>query len=166
MKSFLAIVMTAFMLTACQGSNPAQEELLSYLNKDIKPLAGIEEEVIGEYNSVSGDNYQDDEVMHDKLVNVIRPKYASFLTALEKIKPATPEVRALHEQYIDAATEQSHAMDEIVTALEEQDSSKMNAANQKLDSARKKFREFNNKLEDTAKQLDVELGADKKDKAA
>ena len=156
MKSLLAALLSAVLLTAC-FHNEAQDELIDYLNKDLKTSDAQYEEISKIYDSVTGDNYTDDQTTYDALTTQIRPKYSKLITAIEDVHPKTPEVRAIHELYIDAMTEQSQAMEQIATAAETQDSSKMDEANQKLANARKKFRDFQNKLTDTAKKLDVEI---------
>jgi hypothetical protein len=77
------------------------------------------------------------------------------------VKIETDELRKIHEDYIEAANIQASAFLTIVTALENQDSGLINEANEKLNTARKMMRDYQNDVKKLAKEHDVKLEKNK-----
>jgi Tfp pilus assembly protein PilP len=57
-KVFFLGAVILLLLSGC--GDPVQDDLLKYVNEDLKELAVLEEDAIAEYDSVTGDNYVDD----------------------------------------------------------------------------------------------------------
>ncbi|MFJ8266681.1 hypothetical protein [Peribacillus asahii] len=149
-------LLISVFLVGC-GSDPVQEDLLNYVNKELKQAGELENTALDAYDSVTGQNYKDDQTMYDVISLTVIPTYRDFITELEDVKAETEEVRKLHEQYIEAANIQQDAFNLILTALENQSHEKMSEANAKLAEARKILRDYNKGIEDLAKEHDVEL---------
>jgi len=152
----LSIFAFAILLTGC-GKNPIQEDLLSYINNDIAPLSSVEAKMIADYESVTGQNFTDDETTFNMLMDNIIPAYNDFSDKLLKIQPETPEVRELHDLYINLSGIQKSAFIGLADALDKQDLGLVNDANAKLDQANKLSRDYQTKLQDMAKKYNVEL---------
>lgn len=148
-------VMMMFLLTGC--SDPVQEDLLTYVNEDLKDLADLENEAIAEYESVTGDNYVDDYTTYVHIEDVVMPMYKDFLDQLEEVDPATAEVREIHELYIEAVNMQNNAFIKILAALDQQDYEMIADANEMLADGRAGIRKYTNELERLADEHNVEL---------
>ena len=156
MKKLLFLLTSTLFLAAC-GSNPVQDDLINYINEETAPLFETESEIIGAYESVTGDNYTDDNALYDVLENTIIPMYSDFIDDIEQITPETEEVRALHEEYIEASNLQYNAMLKILSALENQDYALISEANEMLSEGRSMMRQYTNDLESLAEENNVEF---------
>lgn len=146
MKTKIMLLMMSIMVILAGCSDPVEEDLLSYINDDMNPLSELEEEIIQDYESVTGANYTNDYELYDKINDVILPKYQDFIAQIEDVKPETTEVSELHELFIDAHTNQYNAMMKILIGIETQDDNVILEANQMLDESRKGLRNFSNKV--------------------
>lgn len=140
-----------------QKTVTVKEDLLTYMNESLTPLAEQEGEVIALYDSVTGANYTDDETTYNTIADEIMPKYQVFIKDLEEVEVETEEVTNIHEIYIKAVNIQQSGFVTMLSALEEQDLEKMNEANAKLAEARTMSRDYLNKLQSLAKENDVVL---------
>lgn len=153
---FFLLTVISLILVGC-FSDPVKEDLENYVNDGILPLAADEEEIIALFESVTGNNYQDDYVLYETIKEDIIPLYRRFIDDIEAIRPETPEVRKLHEGYIDASNEQFNAMIMILDAIDYQDHGLVKDANEKLDNARKSFRNFQYDLESLLDEHNLEM---------
>jgi hypothetical protein len=142
------------LLAGC-GSNPVEEDLLTYMNESLPSLSEQELEAVALYDSVSGPNYTDDETMYYTILDEVIPKYRVFIDNLENVEIETEELTKIHEIYIEAVNIQNSGFLTILTAIEEQDSEKINEANAKLTEARTMIRDYQNKLDALAEENDV-----------
>jgi hypothetical protein len=156
-KWLLAIVFPViFLLSGCSG-DPVQDDLLNYLNKEIKEAGKLEAAAVSAYEGVSGANYQDDQTMYDALTTVVIPNYNEFIQELDSVKIETDELKDIHEIYIEGADIQFKAFVTIKQALEEQDAGLIQEANDKLADARKHIRDYKAELNKLAKEHDVKI---------
>ncbi|QTC40333.1 hypothetical protein I7V34_14185 [Bacillus sp. V3] len=154
-KVLILGMMMLLLLSGC--SDPVQDDLLNYINEDLKDLTILEEEALAEYESVTGDNYEDDYTTYVHIKDVVMPAYKDFLDQLEEVKPATSEVQEIHELYIEAVNLQNNAFIKILAALEQQDYEMVADANEMLADGRAGIRKYTNELEKLADEHNVEL---------
>ena len=151
---FLGLILS-IGLSGC--SDPVKDDLLNYINEDLKELGVLEEEALAEYASVTGDNYVDDLTTYTHIEEVVIPLYSDFLEQLEEIDPETGEVKEVHEQYIKAGNPQNNAFIKILAALEEQNYDLVAEANEMLAEGRTEIRSFKKDLGKLAKEHNVKL---------
>lgn len=156
-KWLLAIFLPILFLMSGCSSDPVQDDLLNYVNKEMKEAGKLEKAAISAYDGVSGSNYQDDQTMYNVLINDVIPNYNEFIKELDSVKIETDEVREIHEIYIEGADIQFNAFAIIKQALEEQDANLIQKANDMLADARKHIRDYQTKLDHLAKEHDVEI---------
>lgn len=157
-KWLVAIFLPILILLSGCSSDPVQDDLLNYVNKEMKEAAKLERTAVSAYEGVSGTNYQDDQTMYDVLNRDVIPNYNEFIKELESVKIETDEVREIHEIYIEGADIQFNAFAIIKQAIEEQDADLIHKANDMLADARKHLRDYQTKLNKLAKEHDVEIG--------
>ncbi len=134
MKKIISILSFA-MLIAC-GANPVQQDLVNYINVEMKKVRDLESTAVQAYASVSGENYENDSIMYTVINETVLPNYQEFYNTLSSIKPATEEVATLHREYVRAASDQLEAFTLILEAIEKQDVQIINRANEDLGQAR------------------------------
>ena len=117
------------------------QEFTNYIDEIIL-LAPEEDRIIGLYDSVTGANYVNDEILYFTLVDDVLPSYRQFVVELESIMPKNPRLRDLHELYIEGANTQYNAFTLMISALEKQDMDTMTQANEGLDKARALLRDW------------------------
>lgn len=140
-------------------SNQVSDDLLDYINKQLPKVADNESKAVESYESVSGENYTDDESMYYEIRDEVVPVYRKFIDQLELISEEleTEEVQKVHEKYIEAANVQYAAFMLILSALDHQDYNEMAEANEKLDKGRKLMREYKSDLKKICKENNVDL---------
>jgi hypothetical protein len=165
MKKYIAasFLLMLFLLSGC--GDPVQDDLLDYVNEKMPALGKEETKILGKYEDVTGSNYTDDQTLYDALKVEIIPAYNQYIEDLESVKIETEELRKIHEDYIEAANIQASAFLTVITALENQDSGLINEANQKLNTARKMMRDYQNAVKKLAKEHDVKLEKNKNAKS-
>jgi len=153
----LAIFLPIMILFSGCFSDPVQDDLLNYVNKEMKEAAKLEETAVSAYEGVSGTNYQNDQTMYDVLNRDVIPNYSEFIKELDSVKIETDKLREIHEIYIEGADIQFNAFAIIKQAIEEQDADLIQKANDMLADARRHLREYQTKLNKLAKEHDVEI---------
>ena len=144
-------------LSSC--SNEVSDDLLDYINKQLPKVADNESEAVELYESVSGDNYTDDERMYSVIKNDVVPIYKKFIDGLKSISSEikTEEVQKVHQQYIEAASLQYDGFLLILSAIETQDPNQITKANEKLNKGSDLIDEYNSDLEKLCKKNNVDL---------
>lgn len=140
-----------------QSSKEIENAILSYLNEDLKELSTKEAKIISLYESVTGENYTDDETTYNMLLNEIVPQYREFIGDVEAVDVKNAELSDIHEIYIKAINMQNSGFITSLTAIEEQDLEKLNQANNQLAEGRKMIREYQQKLETFANENNVKI---------
>lgn len=153
----LAIVLPFILLLSGCFSDPVQDDLLNYVNKEMKQAGKLEAAAVSAYEGVSGANYQDDQTMYDALTKEVIPNYNEFIKELDSVNIETDELQEIHEIYIEGADIQYKAFVTIKQALEEQDPALVQEANDMLADARDHIRDYKNKLNKLAKDHDVKI---------
>ncbi|PLS05615.1 hypothetical protein [Neobacillus cucumis] len=156
-KRLLAIVFPLFLLLSGCFNDPVQDDLLNYVNKEMKQAGKLEAAAVSAYEGVAGANYTDDQTMYEALTKEVIPNYNEFIKELDSVKIETEELRQIHEIYIEGADIQFKAFVTIKQALEDQDPALVQKANGLLADARKHIRDYKSKLNKLAKEHDVKI---------
>ncbi|MBN8209780.1 hypothetical protein JI666_13570 [Bacillus sp. NTK071] len=151
----LAGFIALLALVGC--SDPVQEDLLHYVNDEMPALVDEETAIIDLYDSVIGPNHQDDSITYQTLTAEVIPQYVGYIDRVQKVEVETSELREIHENYIDALHLQHSAFLGVVSAIEHQDYSEMDAANAKLQEAGKMMRDYQADVSVLAEEHGVEL---------
>lgn len=157
MKRVLAAVVFGCMLVLAGCGGPVQDDILNYINKELKTAHELEDKAVSAYEGVAGANYTDDQTMHNALVNEVIPNYAELINELESVSIETDELKEIHEIYLSGANLQLSAFEKIKEAIEKQDSGMIEEANQLLEEGRLQIEDYNNKLDELAKENNVEI---------
>lgn len=135
MKKLKVFFFIAMGLAAC-STDPVQKDLLNYVNNEMPKLAPLESEAVGAYDGVAGENYQNDSIMYFTIKQNVIPKYEEFATRLAAVYPATPEVKAMNDEYVKAANDQLEGFKLVCLAIEKQDPEVIKQANKDIDEAK------------------------------
>lgn len=156
-KRVLALMVFGCLLVLAGCGGPVQDDILNYINKELKTAQDLEDKAVAAYEGVAGANYKDDPTMHDALVNKVIPNYTELINELESVSMESDELKEIHEIYLSGAKLQLNAFEKIKEAIEKQDSSMIEEANQLLEEGRLQIEDYNNKLDELAKENNVEI---------
>ena len=109
MKKLLLLMLCftlSFTFAGCESEetfNETADELISYINNDLKELADIEGAFLDSYESVTGDNYVDDYTTYEELLNNTLPLVQQLdnkaVEVSENIKDS--KIREVHRLYVN-----------------------------------------------------------------
>jgi hypothetical protein len=156
-KRMLAVVVFGCFLVLAGCGGPVQDDILNYVNKELKTAQELEDKAVSAYDGVAGVNYTDDPTMHDALVNEVIPTYTDLINELESVNIESDELKEIHEIYLSGANLQLSAFEKIKEAIEKQSSSMIDEANQLLEEGRLKIEDYNKELDALAKENNVEI---------
>jgi len=154
--AFGFMCLLVLLLAAC-GTTEEQDHLVNYINDGVKPLAPLEAEAVRAYEGATGDNYTDDETLYNKLDKEVIPKYSKLVKKVKAIKVNDPEIKKIHQIYIDSAEKQYSAFEMFIEALEKQDAEIVTAANKKLAEGKEVMDQYNKELKALADERKVDL---------
>ncbi|ETI70740.1 lipoprotein [Neobacillus vireti] len=159
MKKALAVFVFSmiFLLAGCFGGDPVKDDLLNYVNKEMKQAVKLEAAAVSAYEGISGANFKDDQTMYDGLTKEVIPNYTKLISELNSVSIKTDEVKAIHEIFIKGADIQLKALEKVKQAIEDQDSALIEEANDMLADAEKLLLDYKNKLYKLAKEHDVKI---------
>lgn len=129
-------------------------DLEKYINK-LAALGADEEKAVQAYTKVTGSNYQSDEILYNALNDTVIPTYEKFVDALNSYTSATDVVHQINQKYIDGANKQYQAFLEIRTAVQQQDKSMVDDANNLLSQAVKDISDFRFQLSQACTKYNV-----------
>ncbi|MDQ1004469.1 vacuolar-type H+-ATPase subunit I/STV1 [Neobacillus niacini] len=156
-KRLLAGVVFGLLLVLSGCGGGVQDDILNYLNEEMKTAQTLEEKAVSAYEAVAGVNYTDDQTMYDALVNEVIPNYTDLISELETVSIESEELKEVHKIYLSGAKLQYTAFEKIIEALEKQDASLVEEANQLLNEGRLQIEDYNDKLDELAKEHNVEI---------
>lgn len=150
-RLILGLAALAVLGAACGTSAPEAGDgseaaaVLAY-GEDLQGWGETEEDLLGRYDSVTGNNYTDDEALYTEFTELI-PDYRDFLAELEEKRYPPGDVRGLHDLFTAAHNKQYSAMTQLAAAVEQFDTTLATDANERLIAARRDFRDFEDELE-------------------
>lgn len=156
-KNLVALFLLSLVLLSGCLKDPIQEDLLNYVNTEMKSANELENKALTAYESVTGANFSNDQVLYNTLQNEVIPSYEQFIKELKAVKINTDELRKIHAIYIQAAETQFKAFEVIIEALENQDPALVEEANSILDQSRIQINDYKKKLYELAEDHNVNL---------
>lgn len=158
--SLMMVTILASMFIIGCGTSAEQEETLDYINgKELKEMTSVENEILKEYGSVSGDNYTDDTTMYNKIKTTIIPAVNDLNEKATKIASKIDDEKLLkvHQKYVDYTSKLQSFFSQTLKAIDEQDYEKIAEANNTLNDANAAAIEYRNALKKLAKEYDIKL---------
>ena len=156
-KRILAVMVFGCLLVLAGCGGPVQDDILNYINEDLKSAQNLEVKAVSAYEGVAGANYTDDQTMHNALVNEVIPTYTKLLNELESVSIETDELKEIHAIYLSGAQKQFSAFEKIIEAIEKQDTGIIDEANKLLEEGRLQIEDYNDKLDALAEENNVEI---------
>jgi len=154
MALLLAVLMMMVMLTGC-GNDPVAEDLEKFINTDMVEVNAKYEDLKAEMNK--WDSIKDDQGLISSIKDNVLPNIQESLELLSQIEPKTEEVKAIKEKYKKVLDSYKEGYQGILSALETNEEAAVEEAGKKIDEGVKYLDEYNQALEDLAKEKDMEV---------
>ena len=141
----IAAVVVIGLFALLLGGSAVEEDLTEYINEDLKEVKVLHNTLDELYEAAreSDSDYE----FYEMLDEVVIPKSRELIDKAEAVEVETEEVRLLHEKYLSALNTQDQAFTLILAAIENDDYATLTQANEKLDEARRLYREYKAELE-------------------
>jgi len=140
-----------------EETDPIAQDLKDYLYH-FNQFLEQEQAIAASFESITGENYTDDETMYEELVENTLPKTEALLDDLRMIEFATPEVQELHENYIKGWEAQKKGFELYAEAVEKQDQEITKQGNQSLDEGSHQMELVIQELNQMVEEHNVEGG--------
>ena len=134
---------------------PVAKELVNYINQDVLSIAELEEIALTSYASVSGENYQSDQLFYQTLKINVLPVYKRFVSLLHEIDPQSEPVRNLHAIYSRAAETRLRGFETVMIGLYNRDIEMIHAANKMLAKGEEETERWRNELKKMYESYDI-----------
>ena len=149
----LAVLMALALLTGC--SDPVSDDFENFLNVE---MAGVTEN----YTKITEEaatwaSLGDLAQMEASITNVMLPLVDDSLEKLEKIEPATEEVKELKAKYVKVMDAYKEGFTLTLEGAQQMDVDKVNAGNEKISEGITLLDEYNAALEALAEEKGMEI---------
>jgi len=146
-------------VTATTEAGPTlQQEIISFVGDSLPSISGDRDRAVqlyNEYFSVGGE--KDSDKWMTTLSQEALPKYDTYLGNLKALKTTNPEVESLKKLYLESAELQRDAIQLVVDAITNADSTILDQAQKKVDDSKVKLEEFNTQLKTLCEQNNITL---------
>ncbi|MGL1931354.1 MAG: hypothetical protein OCC45_06290 [Desulfotalea sp.] len=129
--NLILIVFTILFLNGC-GSDSVEKDVTDYIKNQVPKFKTLSTELIDDIDSLTAENYIDDATTLKSMHNAVT-KCVQITTIVEdQISPKAPEVRALHEIYIEFSNSQCNALQLMESGMENGDREIINKAGEQF----------------------------------
>lgn len=142
--SLLLVILTITMLSGCYDNT--KKAFDKYLNTDLKPLIGMQNEVLIIYENLLQTKDLNAKKMQDSLDEKIIPQYEKFVTELEGISSEAKEVNKVHKILVTGAKKQLEVFITLRDGLSNNDTDTIYYAEELLKESKKYMENFNENI--------------------
>lgn len=154
LTALLTLVMIIGMLAGC-GSDPVAEELEKFVNTDMVEVNKKYEDLKTEM--AKWQSLEDDAALVASLKDVVLPNIDQSLDLLSKINVQTEEVKQIKDKYKKVLDTYKEGFQGMISAAESGDDASIDKASEKINEAVKLVDEYNQALEELAKEKNLEV---------
>lgn len=154
MLLFLIIFFSTNDLTS--DSKVIQDDLSKY-NTCLINLKNDEQSILNDYNSVTGEKYNNDHATLLVLENIVIPNYTDFLKKTKETNTYCEEIKKVHDIYIAYGEKNLEAFKCFKEGLQENDFSKIKNGEDDLNIAKEYLKDFNQKISKLSSKYSSEI---------
>ena len=137
---------------------PLQKEILTFVGESLPSISGDRDRAVQLYNDYFNEGGEKDS---DKWMTTLSqealPKYETYLSNLKGLKTSNDEVTTLKNLYLESAELQRDAIQLVVDAIKNADSTILDKAQAKVEASRTKLQEYNDNLKTLCEQNSITL---------
>ena len=158
---FGMVVLATCIIVSCATADTVGQDLVSYVNNGVLPLAEYERKALASYGAVVGKNYTSDQAVYDALKNDVIPNYKRFLEGLKSIQPTDREVARLHGTLVSAAESMYRGFQLKMIGIQQKDDTVIRLGNSKIEEGRNLNDEWRKGLNDLAQKYGAKRAEEK-----
>ena len=148
----------ALALFGCGSSDPVKDEFIDYISNQIPKFAKLESDIVDTFDSVTGENYDNDEQVDKVLDETVLPKCRELLNVIvDDISVNTPVMIKLHGLYIEAYDRFFDGYALLRVAIEKGDAEIVSKANEKFSMGRKLQRQWLTGINELKKKYGIAI---------
>ncbi len=165
-KIYLALLSVALVFSAvgCGDKNKekdeqvsVQEDLVEFVNEELPAIETYRSTAVNSYNAYFVSEDIDTGVFLSDLQSTMIPNMETYIAELTAVEVATEEVTALKDLYLQAAQKQCEAMQQVATAISEQDPQYLEQADTLIAEAQSLITQYESQLKILAIDNDVQI---------
>ena len=149
----LMVVMSVTLLAGC--GDPVYDDLSNYLNVEMVEVNADYEKLTAEVGT--WETLEDDTAIKKSIDDTLLPLVNGSLEKLKGINPETEEVKAIKDKYVKVMNAYKASFEALSEGCETQEDEIINTGNEKLEEALGLLDEYNNALEELAKEHGSEV---------
>lgn len=154
----IAVIAVIIVILAVTGSDEVSDDLLKFLNEDMQSVIDDREEVMELYEKWPELAEKEDiEGVYTLLADEILPKVDEILEQLEKVNPQTDEVKELKSLNVEGFTLLKEGGEKMIRSFNDFDEDGIDEGSDMVADGMEKINEYDKKLEELAKEHDIEL---------
>lgn len=160
MKKVVKVMVAAFMMVLCMtGCGEEQDELVNYVNNSRPEIIDMEKKAKDSYSNLSGNAAEDMQAALDGLksetVDLAKQVVDKATEVGQKLEGE--QLKKVHEMYVSALKDFQSGIDQMIQAMENEDSDQLDQANETLSKASEGITKYVEELKKLADELGVEL---------
>lgn len=160
MKKALQVMVVTFMMVLCMtGCGAEQDEFVDYVNNSRKEVMDLEKKAKDSYANVTDTVAQDTQAALESLKTEtadLAKQTVDKATALGQ-KLEGEQLKKVHEMYVTALKDFQNGVDQMIQALENEDTDLVNQANDTMNKASEGATKYTEEVKKLAGELGVEL---------
>ncbi len=135
-----------------------QDEILSFVGTELPAIEAERNEAVALFNAYFSENSdRDSDKWMTTLTEQALPKYDSYLSKLNAIPVVHEDVANLKKLYVESADLQRAAIEDVINAIKNVDTSLLEYAQNKVNDSHGKLQEYETKLRDLCKANNINL---------
>lgn len=154
-KLFGLIAFVSILLAGCL-SDPIHDDLLNYLNKELKHAVQLERKAVNAYEAVSVPTVSNQAIL-DALTLEVIPTYKHLIEEVKAVEIETKELEKIHNLYVAGIEKQYAGFLKFVEGLEKDDPNLIDEGNVLLEEGRQKILEYTSKIGKLADDHNVKI---------
>lgn len=147
------------MMFGCGKKDPVRDAAYAYMN-EVAPVQELQKTAILDYNALALDPEMDSQHLAQELSENIIPRYEAYVQRLNEINVENEEVKAVHDQCIEAANMELEVLKQILAATEACDLDMLTTAESSISTTQEKFASYQANLKTLATEHGIVIEED------
>lgn len=160
MKKVVKVMVATFMMVLCMtGCGEEQDELVEYVNNSRPGIIEAEKKAKDSYSNFSGTISEDVQAALDGLKSETADLAKQAVDKATEVgqKLQGEQLKKVHEMYVSALKDFQSGVDQMIQALENEDTDQVTQANETMNKASEGITKYVGELKKLADEIGVEL---------
>ena len=133
-----------------------QQYILTYINEKAGRIAVYENKAVQYMDSVTGENYTDDQTVYETLINMVIPTYEKAVAEAKNITPEINELQKAQDLLVQATETYLKGFQLHAKAIEEQDKGTLNKSEMSVSEYFRLLEQYHAELKKVANSYEID----------